>query len=81
MKKLKFPKKAIAIIIIAVIGVSLFGYLKTMNKVNAEELDPILREYPAKKGDITAGVDGSGVVTVDKSYQNFIKSFSRKIIS
>ncbi|WP_195988056.1 efflux RND transporter periplasmic adaptor subunit [Clostridium sp. D53t1_180928_C8] len=67
-------KKTISIVLgitflIAVTGYSMYKY-NTGNKV-AEEMLTREREYVVKKGDITAGTNGSGAIKLEQITQNF----------
>ncbi len=73
-KRKKLPKKIIAVVVVAAVAVSAAAavYFAGTGGKKAEEEQALLREYPVTRGDITAGIDGNGSLTVEKSAQNFI---------
>lgn len=78
VKKYKaLSKKTIAIVLSAtlVIGTTSYIYVKsTKNKNESTQLVSREREYVVKRGDITAGTSGSGVLKFEQITQNFEES-------
>lgn len=75
VKKYKvLSKKTIAIVLAAtvLIGTTSYMYVKyTKNNKDNSELVSREREYLVKRGDITAGTSGSGVLKFEQTTQNF----------
>lgn len=71
MKGKKISKKAIAILVIAAIGIGTASYFGVANAAKDEAPDVIEREYTVKRDDITAGVSAQGVLKLEAAPQNF----------
>ncbi len=68
----KKKTKIIAAAVAVAVGVALtVGYLGTASAANDEGTDALLREYPVSRGDITAGIDGAGSLSLDGMPHNF----------
>ncbi len=72
----KKPKRKliITIVSIALIGVITAGYITTVSASNLKEEDVLLREYSVSRGDITAGIDGTGALVLEGKPHNFNQS-------
>ncbi len=71
MKGKKISKKAIAILVVAAIGIGTASYFGVTNAAKDEQPDAIEREYTVKRDDITAGVSGQGVLKLEAEPQSF----------
>lgn len=73
MENRKRPKKKIVAVLAVIAAAALIiGYMTNVYAAKPEEDgDSLLREYPVSRGDITAGVDGSGALTIDGTPHNF----------
>ena len=70
--KRKSKRKIAAVVFVIVVAAIVTGYFSTVYAVNPEtEEETLLREYPVKRGDITAGVDGSGLLAAEGTPHSF----------
>ncbi|MEA5003168.1 MAG: efflux RND transporter periplasmic adaptor subunit [Christensenella sp.] len=70
--KLKKPsKKMIIALAVVIAGIGIASYFGVTNAAGSELPETIQREYPVKRGDITAGVSGQGVLKYEADPQNF----------
>ena len=71
MKVKKPSKKMIAALAVVIAGISIASYFGVTNAAGSDTPGAIQREYPVTRGDITAGINGQGVLHYGSAPQNF----------